>query len=229
MSTIQLSLFIEPTKHSVRPESALQSHVTLIRFMIAVHIFSISESTVCQNGAFWWMNAVWDLQSEEFFNYFKRVVCHAVLLVNSDLISLEFTVFSVNIFFHFLLISIGFFPIIFHADFFSIAIGFYQLPVLILITELKNMLLFFIQTSCVNNSIIRWIRNAKFLQYRFESTRIYLGRFSNALAKGDQAKVLDAQSQIYIISFFRGKLFLWIVFRNLIFAYHDLLQKIQIF
>ena len=118
MSTIQLSLFIEPTKHSVRPESALQSHVTLIRFMIAVHIFSISESTVCQNGAFWWMNAVWDLQSEEFFNYFKRVVCHAVLLVNSDLISLEFTVFSVNIFFHFLLISIVFFPKLFLRQFF---------------------------------------------------------------------------------------------------------------
>ena len=202
ISTIQLSLFIEPTKHSVWSESALQSHVTLIRFMIAVHIFSISESTVCQNGAFWWMNAVWDLQFEKFFNYFKRVVCHAVLLVNSDLIS----VFSVNIFFQ----------NFFHANFFSIAICFHQSPVLILITELKNMLLFFIQPSRVNNSIIRWIRNGKFLEYPFESTRIYLGRFSNALAKGDQAKVLDAQSQIYIISFLPGKLFLWIVFRNLI-------------
>ena len=38
-----------------------------------------------------------------------------------------------------------------------------------------------IQTSSVNKSIIKWIRNAKFLEYRFKRTRKYLGRFSNAL------------------------------------------------
>ena len=47
------------------------------------------------------------------------------------------------------------------------------------------------------------------------------------IAKEDQAIVLDVQFlQIYVTSFFPESYFLWIVFRYLISAYHDLLQKI---
>ena len=42
--------------------------------------------------------------------------------------------------------------------------------------------------------------------------------FTNALVKGDQVKVLDMQSQIYIVNLFPESFFLWTVFRNFIFA-----------
>ena len=95
---------------------------------------------------------------------------------------------------------------IFFTDFFSSATDFHQSPVLISITVLKYMLFFFNkkkQTSRGNSSKIRWIRNAKFFEYRFKSTRTYLARFSNVLV---YCKVLNALSQICIISFFPGKL-----------------------
>ena len=42
-----------------------------------------------QNGAFWWLEAVHDVKLQEFFSSFSVVICHVVLIVNNDLISVE--------------------------------------------------------------------------------------------------------------------------------------------
>ena len=44
--------------------------------------------------------------------------------------------------------------------------------------------------------MIRWIRNAEFLQYRFKRTRTYLGRFSNALVDSQRKSSRSARCAI---------------------------------
>ena len=60
-------------------------------------------------------------------------------------------------------------------------------------------------SCCVNSKSIIGIHNFLSKSIVLKNVNIYKPRFSNALVKGDQSKVLDVQSQIFIINFFPGK------------------------
>ena len=81
------------------------------------------------------MKAVFDVKLEEFFNSFSLVICHAVLIVNNDLISVELYTRFYNHFFSFFLFFFSFFKRVkmFLTGFFSIGTGFHRSPVIILI------------------------------------------------------------------------------------------------
>ena len=80
------------------------------------------------------MKAVRDIKLEEFFNSFSLVICHVVLIVNNDLISVElYTRFYNQVFSFFLFFSFFKRVKMFLTGFFSSGTGFHRSPVIILI------------------------------------------------------------------------------------------------
>ena len=158
-------------------------HMTLIHFLMVIHCFQFRNKTLSSFSE--WYALMDKCLPRHAWRVFQLALTSHLLIVNSDIISLQFIVFLSKYFLSFSPhLHRNVFPIVelYLTDF------FFQLPPVLLINSLyfqpcikkqNSKKKRKIQNSRVNNSTIWWIR--KFLEYRLKQTRTYIRRFLNAL------------------------------------------------